>query len=211
MQHNVDDIRDSVTGFFDSLFSAVYIYTINESDGNLVPDDQRACLKSARKDLIPTPFSETIQRLTQDLIRSLGVARSLLDAFELAIEVINTTDHLHFEHQCSRELTHLLYCSYCDGHSDVRPCRNFCMNVAHGCLVQVVQLSPHWNLFVEAVGRLVLSMRGSFDLQDVMTLFHSRISDSIMMAIANTQKYHSQVSIQNYYFFADSVIIIKLV
>lgn len=190
------DIEVAVVEFFDAVFPAVLVYTINDAggDGAVVPPAQRACFRAARRDLRPSPFADAVVRLTGDFDRSLGVVRLLLEAFDLALEVINaTTTHALFEQDCSRALTRLLRCSYCAGLVEVRPCRSLCMNVVHGCLAHLADLNDRWNRFVDAVERVVLSMRGADDLQDYLGTFHFRISDSIMTAMETTHSYHSQI------------------
>jgi glypican 5 len=193
LRHHEIDIDESAEDFFDSLFPAVYLYTLNDPTVTGLTPAYRDCLMAVRKDLQTPPFGAGARRLATDLVKAFGIARALLDAFDLAVDVINATDHAHFEHQCSRALTRLMHCSRCDGHPEVRPCALFCQNVMRGCLVSVAELNPHWNLFVDAVERVATSMRGTHDIQSVMHAFHSRVSESIMHAMETVHKYRPQV------------------
>jgi len=188
------DIYESTDQFFDALFPVVYRYTLNDPTavGELSVDHRR-CLKKVRHLVSPHPYGDMVQHLADELIGSFGVARVLLDAFDLAVETLNATEHFHFEHQCSRALTRLIHCAHCDGHVNVRPCADFCVNVMRGCLVHVVEIDMHWNLFVSAVQNVATSMRGAQDIQSVMASFQSVVSESVMNAVLTAPKYHSQV------------------
>ncbi|KAK1802691.1 hypothetical protein P4O66_021188 [Electrophorus voltai] len=49
---------------------------------------------------------------------------------------------------CSKALTRLMYCPYCAGLPELRPCGNYCRNVLKGCLANQADLDPEWNLFI---------------------------------------------------------------
>lgn len=191
-------ILDVVTDFFDSLFPTVVVFAVNDSDGSLVPPDQRACLRKARRDLSPpAPFAGAVARLSRDLDRSLGVVRVLLDAFDLAVDVVNATAARAegLDAGCRRAVTRLLYCSYCDGHAvEVRPCRGPCVDVARRCLAGVGDLlNVPWNLFVEAVEEVAMSMREAVDLRQVLRSLHVVVADGVLKTMETTQKFHAQV------------------
>ena len=188
-------IADSLSIFFDELFPSIFLYTINDHHAMNLTTEYQKCLSTSRQNIVPAPFGDAANKLVQDLVRSLGVARSLLDAFELATETVNFTEHFHFEHQCSRAITRLLRCSHCEGHLHVRPCKLFCINVANGCLTHVANIDSHWNLFIDAIEKLVSSMRGTHDIEDVLANFHSRLSNSLMHSMVNAHRYHTQVGL----------------
>ncbi|KPP66825.1 hypothetical protein Z043_114636 [Scleropages formosus] len=51
---------------------------------------------------------------------------------------------------CVRALTRMLYCPYCRGLPNTKPCGNYCLNVMKGCLANQADLDPEWNLFIGA-------------------------------------------------------------
>ena len=190
------DIKSSVEQFFDALFSSVYFYTIHNPGLSTISRSYEDCLMSSRQDLSPSPFGEKTKQLSQGLLKSFSSVRSLLLAFELSIDVINTTDHLKFGDQCSKALMRLTFCSKCDGHTQIKSCHSLCRNVINGCLAQAIDIESHWNLFVESVKQLVVGMRGtSNSIEEVAKIFPSKISECVAHSLSTLHRYNMQVCI----------------
>lgn len=52
---------------------------------------------------------------------------------------------------CSKALTRMLYCPYCGGFVELKPCRGYCQNVMKGCLANQADLDPEWNVFIGTI------------------------------------------------------------
>lgn len=192
-QHQIN-VRQGVNQFLDAIFPWVFTHTIDDARVvSEMTDEYRQCLSVNRKDLTPAPYGDGARRLVQDMGKSLEVARSLHDAFDLAAEAMNITNQLGYEDYCSEALTRLLYCSQCEGHGTVRPCKNFCQNVLRGCMTHVTEVNIYWNLFVLAIEKLIGSLHNAYDFQDILNSFHSKVSDSIFHYLDNAHNYHLQV------------------
>lgn len=190
-------VRQSVNQFLDAIFPWVFTHTIDDARVvSEMTDEYRACLSTNRKDLTPPPYGDGARRLVQDMAKSLEVARSLLDAFDLAAEAMNITNPLGYEDYCSEALTRLLYCSQCEGHGNVQPCKQFCLNIVRGCMTHVTEVNIYWNLFASAIEKLINSFHNAYDFQDVLNSFHSKVSDSIFHYLDNAHTYHLQVRVQ---------------
>jgi hypothetical protein len=187
------NVHDSVSQFFDELFPMVYHYILNDPSSLILTEEYKECLTEIRHLLSPHPFGEVPHQLAHQLSKSVGAARTFLEALSLGIEVINTTDHLPLEPQCQKALTRLRYCSHCQGHVDVRPCRNYCYNVLRGCLATVGEVDRHWDEFVDAVHALTVNMRGAYNIEYALREFPSRISEAIMHSLESTHKFYVQV------------------
>lgn len=187
------NVKQSVDQFFDTIFPLVFTFSLDNPNA-AVTDEYQVCLVNRRRELRPTPFGEVARRLVQDVAKSLEVARALLDAFDLMAEAINVTSHLGSEQYCSNAVARLLFCSRCEGLAEVPPCRNLCLNIMRGCTAHIAELNSHWNLLVAAVEKVVSSLRGAHDFQDVLNSFHSKVYDSVMHYLDNSHMYHHKVS-----------------
>lgn len=195
----------AITGqFFDRLFAAAYLRGAVGVDRATVE-----CVAGVRLQregdggavLVP-PFDGGDSSVGDDLTRSARVARGLLDSLRLVDVVVRSLRSFDFGHQCSRALTRLRYCSACDGVVDPappRPCRQFCANVARGCLVHLAsgQVGRAWQPFVDAVHQLtVFGMRGHTDLQSVVEDLPRRLSDEMARLQGDLHRYHPEVRFQ---------------
>lgn len=73
------------------------------------------------------------QQLGTSLGRSLEAARVLLEMLAVGAGALATTEHVlsSASEGCSGKLLKAAGCAVCGGH-DVRPCRNYCLNIARG-------------------------------------------------------------------------------
>ncbi|XP_042538596.1 glypican-5 [Dipodomys spectabilis] len=185
------NLEEFVNRFFDSLFPLVYNHLINPSVTESSLEDSE-CLRMARREV--SPFGNVPKRVMGQMGRSLLPSRTFLQALNLAIEVINTTDHLHFSRECSRALLKMQYCPHCQGLSLSKPCMGYCLNVARGCLAHVAELNPHWHAYIRSLEELSDAMHGTYDVEHVLLNFHLLVNDAVMQAHLNGQKLTEQVN-----------------
>ncbi|XP_022255462.1 glypican-5-like isoform X2 [Limulus polyphemus] len=171
-----------VASFFRSLFPIVYHYIINP-DLKEVSDDYKTCLKEKTSEI--KPFGDKPMLISLQIVRSFDVARSLLQALNLGVEVINTTEHMDFGPDCNKALVRLTYCAHCQRLVSSKPCSGFCLNVGHGCLAKVAELDKPWSDYVSALDRVATGMADSSNIEKVMNLLDAKISESIMYAMEN--------------------------
>ncbi|KAK7899474.1 hypothetical protein WMY93_020327 [Mugilogobius chulae] len=100
--------------------------------GSASPSVSEECLKGAWKD--SGAFGPYPKLLMTRLSRSLLATRVFLQALNLGIEVVNTTDHLRPGRDCSRSLLRLWYCPHCQGQLEPVACKGLCQAVMQGCL-----------------------------------------------------------------------------
>ncbi|XP_027794712.2 glypican-5 [Marmota flaviventris] len=183
--------EEFVNRFFDSLFPLVYNHLINPSvtDSSL---EYSECIRMARRDV--SPFGNIPKRVMGQMGRSLLPSRTFLQALNLGIEVINTTDHLHFSKECSRALLRMQYCPHCQGLTVSKPCMGYCLNVARGCLAHMVELNPHWHAYIQSLEELSNAMHGTYDVEHVLLNFHLLVNDAVIQAYLNGQKLAEQVN-----------------
>ncbi len=187
-------MHESIAQFFDELFPLVFHHILNDPTVTDLSENYRDCLMEVRQTLYPRPFGEVPNRLAHQLSKSLITAKLFLEALDLGIETINTTDHMILEPQCVKALTRLRYCSHCDGYIEAKPCRNFCYNVMRGCLATVGQVDRHWNEFVDSIKALTNSMNGYYNIKNLLFNLDSRISEAVLHAMETGHKFYSQVS-----------------
>ncbi|XP_013371752.1 PREDICTED: glypican-5 isoform X2 [Chinchilla lanigera] len=183
--------EEFVNRFFDSLFPLVYNHLINPgvTDNSL---EYAECIRVARQDV--SPFGNIPKRVMGQMGRSLLPSRTFLQALNLAIEVINTTDHLQFSKECSRALLKMQYCPHCQGLTLSKPCMGYCLNVARGCLAHMAELNPHWHTYIRALEELSNAMHGTYDVEHVLLNFHLLVNDAMLQAHVNGHKLLEQVN-----------------
>ncbi|XP_011519356.1 glypican-5 isoform X2 [Homo sapiens] len=183
--------EEFVNRFFDSLFPLVYNHLINPgvTDSSL---EYSECIRMARRDV--SPFGNIPQRVMGQMGRSLLPSRTFLQALNLGIEVINTTDYLHFSKECSRALLKMQYCPHCQGLALTKPCMGYCLNVMRGCLAHMAELNPHWHAYIRSLEELSDAMHGTYDIGHVLLNFHLLVNDAVLQAHLNGQKLLEQVN-----------------
>ncbi|KAG8520168.1 Glypican-5 [Galemys pyrenaicus] len=183
--------EEFVNRFFDSLFPLVYNHLINPgvTDSSL---EYSECIRAARQDI--SPFGNIPKRVMGQMGRSLLPSRTFLQALNLGIEVINTTDHLHFSRECSGALLRMQYCPHCQGLALSKPCTGYCLNVMRGCLAHMAELNPHWHAYIRSLEELSDAMHGTYDIEHVLLNFHLLVNDAVMQAHLGGQKLLEQVN-----------------
>ncbi|KAM4859847.1 glypican-5 isoform 2-T2 [Thomomys bottae] len=185
------NLEEFVNRFFDSLFPLVYNHLINPSMTERSLEDTE-CLRMARRQV--SPFGNVPKRVKGQMGRSLLPSRTFLQALNLGIEVINTTDHLHFSKECGRALLRMHYCPLCQGLILSKPCMGYCLNVARGCFAHMAELNPHWHAYIRSLEELSDAMHGTYDVEHVLLNFHLLVNDAVRQAHLNGQKLSEQVN-----------------
>lgn len=220
------EIKESVTKFFTDLFPLVYHHSANtpEKDFTL---DYKMCLKRSIDTILP--FGDIPRQISQSLTKSLEACRLLLQAFNVGIEVLNTTDTLLIDEQtntnqqCHNALLRMTYCPKCKGYT-IKPCSGYCLNVIRGCIAKyVAELDMPWSGYVEGIESLVNAMKRNNNNNynnDVMMMANNNnvnvdaairnldqlILNAIMYSMENIKEIDNRVSVLFffYYFFIHS-------
>uniref|UniRef100_A0A8D0KWD5 Glypican-3 n=1 Tax=Strix occidentalis caurina TaxID=311401 RepID=A0A8D0KWD5_STROC len=178
-------VNDMINEFFDSLFPLVYSHLINPG----FPDpsvEMTECLRAARRDL--KVFGNYPKMMMTQVSKSLQATRVFLQALNLGIEVINTTDHLKFSKDCGRALLKMWYCSHCQGLLLAKPCAGYCGMVMQGCLAGVVEIDSHWREYLGSLEGLTKGMHGIYDMEHVLLNLFSLVRDAIVYVQKNEGK-----------------------
>ncbi|XP_050189995.1 glypican-5 isoform X1 [Myiozetetes cayanensis] len=182
--------EESVNRFFDTLFPVVYNHVINPglTDISL---EYAECLQTARRDI--RPFGNIPKKAIGQMGRSLLSSRTFLQALNLGIEVINTTDHLHLSKDCSRALLRMQYCPHCQGLMTSKPCMGYCLNIIRGCLANTAEIDLHWRGYIQSLEELSSAMSGTHDIEHVLLNFHSLVNDALVQAHNHGSELSEQV------------------
>uniref|UniRef100_W5MBM2 Glypican 5a n=1 Tax=Lepisosteus oculatus TaxID=7918 RepID=W5MBM2_LEPOC len=178
-------VEDFVNRFFDSLFPLVYNHLINPGLTDITIN-YAECIRMTRRDL--NPFGNFPKLAVGQIGRSMLPGRVFLQALNLGIEVINTTDHLQYTKECKRALLKMQYCPHCQGLTQSKPCMGYCLNVIRGCLANMAEIDSHWREYVRSLEEVSNSMHGSYDVEQVLLNLHSLVNDAIMHAQINGPK-----------------------
>ncbi|XP_011488531.1 glypican-5 isoform X1 [Oryzias latipes] len=183
-------VDEFVQRFFDALFPLVYKHLINPGLGDVSPG-YAECVRSLSRDV--RPFGAA-PGLLADQITSSGVSgKLLLQALHLSIEVINTTDHLQLSRECRRALLKMQFCPHCQGLTQSKPCRGYCLNVMRGCLASMAEIDTHWREFVSSLEGLSARMHGTLDLEQVLLGVHTLLHHAVGHALENGAPLSKQV------------------
>uniref|UniRef100_A0A8C4YHL5 Glypican-3 n=1 Tax=Gopherus evgoodei TaxID=1825980 RepID=A0A8C4YHL5_9SAUR len=184
------NVNDMVNEFFDSLFPLVYSHLMNpgfpDPSGEMIE-----CLRAARRD--HRVFGNYPKIMMTQVSKSLQATRAFLQALNLGIEVINTTDHLKFSKECGRALLRMWYCSHCQGLLMAKPCAGYCSVVMQGCLASVVEIDNYWREYIWSLEGLTKGMYGIYDMEHVLLSLFLLIRDSVMYAQKNGGKLSATV------------------
>ncbi|NWW46375.1 GPC3 protein, partial [Pedionomus torquatus] len=184
-------VNDMINEFFDSLFPLVYSRLINPGFPDL-SGEMTECLRTARRDL--KVFGNYPKLMMTQVSKSLQATRVFLQALNLGIEVINTTDHLKFSKDCGRALLKMWYCSHCQGLLLAKPCAAYCSVVMQGCLAGVVEINKHWQEYIGSLEGLTKGMRGIYDMEHVLLNLFSLVRDAILYVQKNERKLSTTIS-----------------
>ncbi|XP_033976996.1 glypican-3 [Trematomus bernacchii] len=160
--------------------------------GGTVSSASEECVRGAWKE--SAAFGPYPKLMMTRLSRSLLATRVFLQALNLGIEVVNTTDHLRPGRDCSRALLRLWYCPHCQGLLGPPACRGFCQAVMQGCLGGAAEVQPHWKSYVDGLGKLAGGMRGEQDIEAVVLRLPSIIKLALKHAVNARSRLTAAVS-----------------
>ncbi|XP_028815688.1 glypican-3 isoform X2 [Denticeps clupeoides] len=187
-------IDHMVDQFFTRLFPLTFRRLLG--GGATLPLGSDDCLRGMwQKGPNHGAFGPYPKLLMTRLSRSLLTTRIFLQALNLGIEVVNTTQHLRVGRDCGRALLRLWYCPLCQGLLDgVRLCPMLCMGVMQGCLGGAREVQPQWRSFVDGLGRLVEVMQGEQDVEVVAMGIPTLVRSALRHAMSGRSRIHSLVS-----------------
>ncbi|XP_060561614.1 glypican-5-like [Ruditapes philippinarum] len=180
-------LKNSISTFFDMLFPVIFKNMIKQSLPEAWTHHFDHCLAKHRQEL--RPFGKYPDDIAKKLNHGLSLARAYLEALNIVMETINTTDNVLIEDECKHAVTRLQYCKHCHGFVDVKPCKGFCLDVMRGCLSKLSEIGPEWSFIISSVEDLVREMSGK-SIDEVFKEFESGINDAIL---------HSTLLAPNYY------------
>ncbi|XP_051514733.1 glypican-3-like [Myxocyprinus asiaticus] len=183
------NVNDMVSTFFSRLFPLTYRHLLGNG---AVAGISEECLHGAWRGT--SAFGSFPKMMMTRLSRSLLATRVFLQALNLGIEVVNTTQHLRAGRDCGRSLLKLWYCPHCQGLLEAQPCRPLCVSTMGACLGGAVEVQPHWRAYVEELGSLATAMRGEQDIEAVVLRLHVIIRQALKQAVAAKSKVSTQVS-----------------
>ncbi|XP_060754422.1 glypican-6a isoform X2 [Neoarius graeffei] len=139
------------------------------------------------------PFGDTPRKLKLQITRALAAARTFVQGLMVGREVANRVAKVNVSPGCSKALTRMLYCPYCGGFVDLKPCRSYCQNVMKGCLANQADLDPEWNVFIDSMLLVAERLKGPFNIEAVMEPIDLKISEAIMTMQENSIQVSAKV------------------
>ncbi|KAK2849469.1 hypothetical protein Q5P01_009303 [Channa striata] len=163
------------------LYGRLFPLTYRRLLGGSISSTSEECVRGAWKD--SGAFGVYPKLMMTRLSRSLLATRVFLQALNLGIEVVNTTDHLRPSRDCGRALLRMWYCPHCQGMLAPPACRGFCQTVMQGCLGGAAEVQPHWRSYVDGLGKLAGGMRGEQDMEAVVLRLPAMIKLALKHAV----------------------------
>ncbi|KAJ8733831.1 hypothetical protein PYW07_014382 [Mythimna separata] len=173
------DLSVTTKTFFRDLFPVAY-HNVLKLDSKQFTAEYEVCLKDAYEAV--QPFGDVPQQLGTSLSRSLEAARALLQMLAVGADALASTERVLATGSvnCENRLLRAAGCARCQGH-DARPCRNFCLNLARGCIGSLLsELDGPWAGYVEGVERLT-----KVDADVALRELETKVSKAIMYALEN--------------------------
>ncbi|KAK3535895.1 hypothetical protein QTP70_021189 [Hemibagrus guttatus] len=183
---NVDDM---VISFFSRLFPLAYRHLLGNGAAAGMSDE---CMQRTWREV--SAFGSYPKLMMTRLSRSLLATRVFLQALNLGIEVVNTTQHLKAGRECGRTLLRLWYCPLCQGLMEARPCKAMCLVTMGTCLGGASEVQPHWKAYVEGLDTLAAAMRGVQDIEAVVLRLHVTIRMALRHIVGTKHRVNEQVS-----------------
>ncbi|KAM3958270.1 division abnormally delayed protein [Aphomia sociella] len=181
------DLADSARKFFVELFPIAY-QSVLKLESKQFTTSYEECLKSAYNAVVP--FGDVPKKMGTSLSRSLKAARALLEVLAAGAGVLAASEHVlsTASDECSNQILRAGGCARCKG-LEVKPCRNFCVNVARGCIGSLLaELDAPWAGYVEGMERLD---RADADVE--LREIEGKISEAVMYALENKGTLESRV------------------
>ncbi|XP_043236884.1 glypican-5-like [Amphibalanus amphitrite] len=179
------ELETAVTEFFDELFVVTY------GRGAQLNATFASCLREKRLDI--RPFRDVPFRMKEKLLRTFGLAKFYLQSLYGGLAVLNTTTHFQCTESCYQALTRLSYCQLCRGHSQVRPCNEFCFNVMRGCMAPLSTLNESWQTYVEVLRKLATSLQAGNNVETYLLKLYVNISEAMSLVFTYREEVDREV------------------
>jgi len=177
-------IETSVNRLYDHMFPVMYKTVIYKGTPESWTHHYTHCISKQATALRSQAYGDMPQKVARKLNSFLSQGYAYMQALNVILETLNTTDNLILDDQCRNATTRLQYCSHCRGLTEVKPCAGYCLDVMRGCLAGIAEIGPEWNDILTTVEGLVREMSD----QSLDDLFQS-----LSMDILNSMFRFSQV------------------
>nr|XP_055071460.1 glypican-6b [Misgurnus anguillicaudatus] len=157
----------------------------------IITEDYLECISKYIEEL--KPFGDVPKKLKYQITRAFVTARTFVQGLMVGREVANRVSKVTMSSTCINGFTKMLYCSYCNGLSTLKPCKNYCLNVMKGCLANHADLDPEWSKYIDAMLLVTERLEGPFNIESVMEPIDVKISEAIMNMQENSMQLSYQV------------------
>uniref|UniRef100_A0A915AHK5 Glypican-6 n=1 Tax=Parascaris univalens TaxID=6257 RepID=A0A915AHK5_PARUN len=137
------------------------------------------CLRRSMSSL--EPFADIPTKMSIQLERSVGTARSLTQALRSTSQILQSILQREISSPCANAAARMTHCALCTEKHPIKPCANLCLNVFKGCLAGYAQLDESWNLLVGSLSKLAHRLKGPYNVISVVIPIAVQISESIML------------------------------
>ncbi|XP_069831646.1 glypican-1 [Dendropsophus ebraccatus] len=125
------------------------------------------------------PFGDIPREMKLKATRAFIAARSFVQGLGIAADVVKKVTQVPVSQECTRGVMKLMYCPLCRGHSNIKPCDNYCWNVMRGCLANHADLDPEWRNLIESLLLVAGKFNGVSGVENIVGTIHTKISEAI--------------------------------
>ncbi|KAM9487277.1 glypican-6-like [Clarias gariepinus] len=156
-----------------------------------INDDYMECVNKHMDDL--KPFGDVPKKVKAQVSRSFVIARTFVQGLEFGQGVATNASKVSMSPECVSNVTEMLYCPYCQGVTQTKPCKDYCLHVLKLCLWSQLGISDDWTRYIDAMLLLIERLEGPFNIESVMEPIDVKISDAIMTMQEKTMELSEEV------------------
>ncbi|MCJ8732128.1 hypothetical protein PDJAM_G00207470 [Pangasius djambal] len=182
------NLDEMISDFWTRLMERMFQLLNSQYDIN---DDYMECVNKHMDDL--KPFGDVPKKVQAQVSRAFVVARTFVQGLGFGQEVATNASKVNMSAECVSNVTEMLYCSYCQGVTVTKPCKDSCLHALKLCLRQQLGMDDDWTRYIDAMLLLIERLEGPFNIEAVMEPIDVKISDAIMTMQEKTMELSYEV------------------
>uniref|UniRef100_A0A915J1J6 Glypican-6 n=1 Tax=Romanomermis culicivorax TaxID=13658 RepID=A0A915J1J6_ROMCU len=126
------------------------------------------------------PFGDVPDKMKLQISKALVAAKIFHGGLTVGRESVRQLLSFVPSNDCHGSYMKMAFCQHCSGLPNIRPCKNFCLNVMNSCFHDQVQFDHHWNDYLGNLVQLLDRLQGPLNIESVIDPITIKISDAIM-------------------------------
>ena len=166
----------------------VYRETIATAYGYAILNQSEAYQRCLHDNFFLVQRSREVHRFYRIFEKNFARFWYFLRSRKVLLDVMNElVKHFQFSDSCNTALLHATDCAKCSGYANVKVCKNFCMNLFKGCLVDFKEVGTAYNSLYSALKSLEYQIKNTFNPDRAFTIIYSLILNYITRTPLTTE------------------------